>query len=432
VFTELLQGITVLDFTTAAVGPFCSRILADMGAEVIHVEWPRGTEAEAAAHGRFSPAAVASGAGLLFMHCNGGKKSFCVDLKHPAGLDLVRRLAAQADVVVENFTPHALRNLGLDYPQLRAINPGLIMCSLTGYGQEGLEGNPDHPCTDPIAQAMAGLTWITGERDGPPYAIGGGIGDTVTSLTGAIAIGFALFHRQRTGIGQYIDQSMVQALLFVDCTTMPYVAANNGKNIFFRNGQQNTYTFPMGPFKAKTGYVALQAPGRGKDSPWGRLCSLMGREDGVEDPRYVNDRVRIEHTAEVIAIIEGWMGSLPDDEAVLAALAAARISSGPVLSQTQILAHPFFARRGALQTVDYPELGGVTVVAPPFKFSETPVAVRGPAPQFGEHNQEILTRFLGLSASEIVELSQRGVLFESEAARQRKEASPQRAETARR
>lgn len=421
-FTELLQGITVLDFTTAAVGPFCSRILADMGAEVIHVEWPRGLEAEPAAHGRFSPEAVASGAAVLFLHCNGGKKSLCVDLKQPDGLALVRRLAAQVDVVVENFTPHALRSFGLDYPHLRAINPGIIMCSLTGYGQEGLADNPDHPCTDPIAQAMAGLNWITGERDGPPYAIGGGIGDTVTSLTGAIAIGFALFHRQRTGAGQYIDQSMVQALLFVDCTTMPYVAANNGKTIFFRNGQQNSYTFPMGPFKAKSGYVALQAPGRGTHSPWGRLCSLMRREDLVDDARYVNDRARLEHSDEVIALIEGWMGSLPDDDAVLAALAHARISSGPVLSQTQILGHPFFQRRGAFQTIDYPELGPVTVVAPPFSFSETPVAVRGPAPQFGEHNEEILTRFLGLSSAEIAALHERGVLFASEAAHQRQQA----------
>jgi crotonobetainyl-CoA:carnitine CoA-transferase CaiB-like acyl-CoA transferase len=419
--SDMLQGVTVLDFTSAAVGPFCSRILADMGAEVIRVEWPRGLEAAAFAGGRFTPEGLRSGASLLFLHCNGGKKSLCIDLKQPAGLELVRKLAVHADVVVENFTPHALRNLGLDYEHLRQINPSIIMCSLTGYGQEGLEGNPDHPCTDPIAQAMSGLNWITGERNGPPFAIGGGIGDTVTSLTGAIAIGFALYHRQRTGVGQYIDLAMIQSLLFVDCTVMPYVAANDGQNIFFRNGQQNTYTFPMGPLKAREGYLSLQAPGRGLESPWGRLCQAMGRPELAADERYLTDRDRIARTDEVVAILEGWLQSLPSDEAALAILARARISSGPVLSQEQILNHPAFARRRAFQTVEYPGLGTVKVVAPAFKMSEANVSVRGPAPEYGEHNADVLTRLLNLGEQEVQELTEQGVLYESEAARKRQQ-----------
>ena len=417
----ILEGVTVLDFTLAAVGPFCSRILADMGAEVIKVEWPqaRGRAADDSPLGRFSPEGVESGAHILFLHCNGGKKSVCIDMKTPRGLELVRSLVEKADVVVENFTPHVMLGFGLDYPNLAGLNPGIIMCSLSGYGKDGLPFYPDHPCTDPIAQAMGGLSWITGPRDGPPYAIGGGIGDTVASMAGAIAIGFALFHRQRTGIGQYIDLSMVEASLFVDCTTMPYVAANDGATMFFRNGQQNTYTFPMGPLRAKEGYIAIQAPGTGLDSAWGRLCVAMGREELLDDPRYLTDRARIEHTSEVVSLIEGWFQSFPDDDAILVVLAEARISSGPVLSQAQILQHPFFEARGSIQTVEYPELGPVKVVEPPYKFSDTPAWVRGPAPQPGEHNGEVLMKYLGLSAQDVEALTRQGVLYESEAARGR-------------
>jgi crotonobetainyl-CoA:carnitine CoA-transferase CaiB-like acyl-CoA transferase len=423
-----LEGITVLDFTVAAVGPFCSRILADMGAEVIRVEWPRGPAkaAEETELGRFSPEGIKAGQQILFLHCNGGKQSLCVNLKEPRGLELVRALVKRVDVVVENFTPHVMHSYGLDYPNLKALNPGIIMCSLTGYGRDGIPGYPEHPCTDPVAQAMGGLTWITGERNGPPYAIGGGIGDTMTSMAGAIAILSALVHRQRSGVGQYIDVSMVATSLFVDCTTMPYVAANNGGNKFFRNGQLNTYTCPMGPFKAKQGYISLQAAGQGRESAWGRLCIVMGREDLIEDSRYRDDRSRIEHTKEVIALIEHWLQSFSDDEAALAVLADARISSGPVLSQEQILEHPLFTARGSIQMVDYPELGTVKVVEPPYTFSDTPAYVRGPAPQAGEHNHLILKKHLGLSEEEIMALTEQGILYESRSARRRRGA-PQEA-----
>ena len=259
-----LYGIKVLDFTIAAVGPFSTRILADMGAEVIRIEWPRaGMGAANPDVGRFTKEGLKSGREMLFLHCNHGKKSIGVNLKTDRGLELVKSLIKHADVVVDNFTPHVMRNYGLDYESLQALNPGIIVCSLSGYGQDGLPGYPDHPCTDPVAQAMGGLNWITGERDGPPYTIGGGIGDTMTSMAGAIAITSALFHRERTGVGQMIDVSMAETSLFVDCTVMPYVAANNGQNMFFRNGQLNTYTFPMGPLKASEGWISIQAPGTG-------------------------------------------------------------------------------------------------------------------------------------------------------------------------
>ena len=414
----LLSGIRVLDFTAAFVGPFCSRIMADMGAEVIKIERPADNQED-----RFTPESLPTRNGVPFLHLNGGKKSLCIDLKHSRGLEIVHSLVKQADVFVENYTPHVVRSYGLDYPNLRALNPRIIMCSMTGYGQEGFAHNPEHVCTDPVAQAVSGLNWITGEPDGAPYTIGGGIGDTITGMTGALAVGYALFHRERTGVGQYIDLSMIESLLFLDSLGMPHTAANHGVPLHHRNGKQNTYTFPMGILKAREGYISLQAPGQGANSAWGRLCACMGREDMIDDPRYLTDDDRLLRRDEVVGIVEGWLQGMSDDEAALAVLAEARISSGPVLSQAQIWQHPHYRDRGAFQEISYPELGAVGVVSPPYKFSETPARVRGPAPQLGEHNHDVLTANLDLTPAEVDALAEEGVIYESGAARKRRLAS---------
>ena len=413
--TGLLSGIKVLDFTAAFVGPFCSRIMADMGAEVIKIERPVDNQED-----RFTPDSLPTRNGVPFLHLNGGKKSLCIDLKHSRGLEIVHSLVKQADVFVENYTPHVVRSYGLDYPNLRVLNPRIIMCSMTGYGQEGFAHNPEHVCTDPVAQAVSGLNWITGEPDGAPYTIGGGIGDTITGMTGALAVGYALFHRERTGAGQYIDLSMIESLLFLDSLGMPHTAANRGIPLHHRNGKQNTYTFPMGILKAKEGYISLQAPGQGSNSAWGRLCVCMGREDMIDDPRYLTDDDRLPRRDEVVGIIEGWLQGMSDDEAALAVLAEARISSGPVLSQAQIWQHPHYRGRGAFQEISYPELGPIGVVSPPYKFSETPARVMGPAPQLGEHNHEVLTANLGLTPAEVDALAEEGVIYESRSARKRR------------
>ena len=419
---DLLEGVRVLDFTLAAVGPFCSRILSDLGAEVIHVEWPRGPAAAALndTGGRFTQEQIRNNTGaMLFLWANGGKRSLSVNLKDPRGVQIIWDLIPSADVVLENMTPRVMQSLGLSYATLSELNPALVMCSLTGFGQEGLEGDRGRPSTDPIAQAMSGLNWITGERHGPPYAIGGGLGDTITSITGVAAILAALLGRQQSGTGQHIDLSMVEACAFLDCTVLPAVAANDGYNRFFRNGQQNSYTFPMGPFQASGGYISIQAPGAGSDSSWGRLCQLMGRDDLLDDDRLLDDRLRLDHTDEVVAIIEQWLCSFEDRDAPLALLAEARISAGPVLSQEEMLEHPFFEARGTFGLVDYPELGAVKVVEPPFKFSDARAFVRGAAPQFGEHNRDILSSELGMTDDQIDELTDDGVLFESEGAKRR-------------
>jgi len=428
--TDLLAGIRVLDFTLAAVGPFASRVLADLGAEVIHVEFPRARWADVAEQPdtRFSSAitdGTATRGEQLFLHTNGGKQSLAVNLKDPRGVQIIWDLIPSTDIVVENMTPRVMQGLGLSYATLSEINPKLVMCSLSGFGQAGLDGDLGRPCSDPTAQAMSGMNWSTGERDGKPYAVGGGIGDPISSLSGVIGILAALNGRHTTGKGQHIDVSMVEANLFVDCTTLPAVAmASSAEHAPFRNGQQNSYTFPMGPFECTGGYVSIQAPGSGPGSPWARLCALMDREDLVTTEGFRTDADRLQRTPEVIAIIEGWLCSLPSREAALEHLAEARISAGPVLSHEEILTHPFFEERGTFGSVDYPEIGPVGVVQPPYKFSDAAAHVRGRAPEMGEHNRAILSDTLGMTDAQIEELMADNVLVESPAAGRNRALAP--------
>jgi succinate--hydroxymethylglutarate CoA-transferase len=424
---DLLSGIVVLDCTLAAVGPFCTKVLADLGAEVIHIEWPRslhrrwGGAAVGDEASRFTPELIeqpGERGSQLFLHTNAGKKSVALNLKDPAGVSILKRLIPSVDVLVENMTPRVMPSFGLDYESLAKLNSGLIMCSMSGFGQGGLDGDRARACTDPVAQAMSGISWVTGDRDGAPYAVGGGLGDTVTGITGATAILAAIVGRQRTGKGQFIDISMVESLAYLDCTVLPNYLMT-GRETVIRNGQQGSYNCPMGPFRATGGYVAIQAPGSGEASPWGRLCGLMGREDMIHDARFLTDADRVAHIEEVIDAVESWMCSFPDLDTLLVLLATERISSGPVLSQSDMLSHPFFRDRGTFGVVDYPEIGPVKVVEPPFKYSAARAKVRGPAPEAGEHTRDILRSYLGLDDGELEELLAAEVIYESEGARRR-------------
>jgi CoA:oxalate CoA-transferase len=428
--TDLLAGIRVLDFTLAAVGPFATRVLCDLGAEVIHVEWPRkrydGQDFDPdATRFRRDQLLADNQSDQLFAHVNAGKKSLAINLKSSEGLDLIRELVASSDVVVENMTPRVMQNLGLTYAELKRINPRIVMCSMSGFGQAGLNGDTTKPCSDPIAQAMSGLSWLTGERDGYPYAIGGGIADTITSMVGVSAILAALVSRNTTGEGQYVDLAMVESVAYIDCTSLPYTAMT-GRQVGARNGAQNSYTSPMGPLKAKDGYLSIQAYGEGPDSPWGRVAQLIGRLDMIDDPRYRTDADRVVNTADVVAAIEAWLASLPSRDVALTLFDAERVLCAPILSQMEMLTHPYFAERGTFGDVEYPGLGPVKMVQPPFKFSDAEAYVRGPAPEMGEHSRELLADILGLDDNRFEQLTQAGAVFESAAGRARGEQASSR------
>jgi crotonobetainyl-CoA:carnitine CoA-transferase CaiB-like acyl-CoA transferase len=216
---------------------------------------------------------------------------------------------------------------------------------------------------------------------------------------------------------------MVESLAYIDCLALPRVLMNCGLKPLFRNGQQNSANFPMGTFRAADGYIALQAPGAGPESPWGRLCKLMDREDLLADERLVDDVHRLDFTDEVVGAIEEWMCSLPDRQVVLALLASERISSGPVLSQMEMIGHPFFAQRGMFGEVNYPDIGPVTMVQPPFKFSGSEARVRGPAPELGEHNRRIVIEELQRDDAEYERLFDSDIVYESDAAKRRNDGS---------
>jgi CoA:oxalate CoA-transferase len=323
------------------------------------------------------------------------------------------------------MTPRVMQNLGLTYAELKRINPRIVMCSMSGFGQAGLNGDTTKPCSDPIAQAMSGLSWLTGERDGSPYAIGGGIADTITSMVGVSAILAALVSRNTTGEGQYVDLAMVDSVAYIDCTSLPYTAMT-GRQVGARNGAQNSYNSPMGPLKAKDGYLSIQAYGEGADSPWGRVAQLIGRMDMIDDPRYRTDADRVVNTVEVVEAIEAWLASLPSRDVALTLFEAERVLCAPILSQMDMLTHPYFAERGTFGDVEYPGLGPVKMVQPPFKFSDAEAYVRGPAPEMGEHSRELLAEILGLDDSRFEQLTQTGAVFESAAGRARGEQASSR------
>lgn len=421
--TDLLAGIRVLDFTLAAVGPFCTRVLCDLGAEVIHVEWPRerhdGQEFDPdATRFRRDRMLADNQSDQLFAHVNAGKKSLAINLKSPEGLDVIRGLVASCDVVVENMTPRVMHSLGLTYDELTRINPRIVMCSMSGFGQAGLDGDTTKPCSDPIAQAMSGLSWLTGDRDGYPYAVGGGLADTITSMVGVSAILAALLSRTTSGEGQYVDLAMVESVAYLDCTSLPYTAMT-GRQVGARNGAQNSYQSPMGPLKAKDGYLSIQAYGSGPDSPWGRVAHLIGRADMIDDPRYRTDADRVVNIGDVVDAIELWLESLPSRDVALTLFDAERILCAPVLSQMEMLSHPYFAERGTFGDVEFPGLGPVTMVQPPFKFSDATARVRGPAPEMGEHSRELLADILDVDDSRFEQLLRSGAVFESAAGRAR-------------
>lgn len=419
---KLLDGVRVLDFSLAAVGPFCARLLCDLGAQVTLVEWPRLRWAGATVgdeETRFAKKTDTTREVELFVHCNGGKRSVAVNLKTDEGIAIVKSLVAQTDVVIENMTPRVMRNFGLDYEALSAINPGLVMCSLTGFGQAGLDGDLARPCVDPVAVGMSGLNWVTGERDGAPFIVGGGLGDTGTAVLGAVAILSALLARTRDGRGEYIDISMIESLAFLDCTALPALTVT-GLRPLFRNGQQSGYRCPMGTFRARDGYITIMAWGTGPDSPWGRLCGLMGRPELIDDSRMADDVSRTQHAPEVTEAVEAWLMTMEDRDAALALLAMERINSGPVLSQEQMLTHPFFEQRQTFGTVDYPELGPVRVAEPPYKMRGSQARIQGRAPEMGEHTRDVVGDLPGMDDTAINKLMEAGVLYESAGARRRR------------
>ncbi len=397
---HILDGIVVIDFTQVVAGPACTRLMAELGAEVIKVELaPDGDPS------RRLPM-VRNGQSAYFVQHNQGKMGICVDPHQADGLTLLKDLIAKADLLVENFSPGAIGRLGLGWDVVSALNPSLIMCSISAFGQEGpLRALPGY---DYIAQAYAGVSSMIGEPDAPPALPGLALGDIGTSMTALAAINGALFWRERNSGamnrgGQFIDISLLDYYFY--CHEMNVELASLGESPM-RHGSYHGALSPMGVYRAKQGFIMIIT----LEHQWPKVCEAMERPDLPNDPRFIDNQARLDHREELTGIIEAWLQSLPDTETALAALEAARVPVAPILTVAEAMQHPHMLARGTVRDFEHPVLGQFKVPGNPLRYSRGLPPVPSKAPLLGEDNAAVLRRYLGLSDDELADLEDAGIL----------------------
>ncbi len=395
-FRHVMDGHTVIDFTQMVAGPTAGRLLADLGAEVIKIEIPpRGDGGRA--FGVFK-----DGHSAFFVQHNRGKKSLCVNPKTPEGAAIMRGLLAKADVFLENFTPGAMSRMGLDYESVRKLNPRLVMCSISSFGQTGpLAHKPGY---DTSGACYSGMLDMQGDPDGSPVMPGGSLGDINAGVSAVAAIGYALLHRERTGRGQYLDISLLDVYFHAHDRSVHIYSASKGATVPHRSGRFVEFYCPSGIFKSKENFVLVIATTPGQ---WSSLCQAMGRTELGNDPRYDTGAKR--EAMGVIPMIEAWLQSLPSDEAAIQILEEHRVPTAPVLTVPQAMSHPHLRQRGTVIAVKDPVYGSLEVPASPLRFSEFG-QLDLVAASLGEHNAEVLTKYLDYPAHKIRELEASGVI----------------------
>jgi len=403
-----LSHIRVLDLSRVLAGPWASQNLADLGAEVIKVERP-GVGDDTRGWG---PPWVKDRDGKdtrdssYYLSCNRGKKSITLDISTPEGQDIVRRLAARSDVLIENYKVGTLARYGLAYEQLRALNPRLIYCSVTGFGQSGPYA--PRPGYDFVFQGMGGLMSITGERDGEPGAgpmkVGIAITDILTGMYASLAITAAIAHCERGGGGQYIDMALLDCMVAFNANQISgYLVSGN---IPKRYGNAHPNVVPYQVFPCKDGHIILAV---GNDSQFTSLCRVAGRPELAEDERFRLMSGRIVNRNALIPLIAEIMTTRGMHEWI-EVLEAANVPCGPINNMKQVFEDPQVQHRG--MRVDIPTAAGVPCpsVASPMRFSETPVEYTVPPPTLGQHTQEILQGLLGMERAAIDALAAKGVV----------------------
>jgi len=392
-----LDGVRVLDLTRVVAGPYCSMFLGDLGAEVVKVEQPGAGDDT---RGWGPP--FAGGESAYYLCINRNKKSLTLDLKSRRAVELLRELAKAADVVIENFRPGTMERLGLGEKELRELNPRLIYASITGFGADGPMS--DWPGYDLIVQAWGGLMSITGTPAGEPVKVGVAIIDLVAGLMLGKAITAALFAREKIGVGQRIDTSLLEA----EVASLINAGSNYlvGGKVPARWGNAHPNIVPYQNFKTADGYLVI---GVASEVIWKRFCEAIGRAELIHDSRYANNSKRVENRAELIALLAAIFVQR-DNDAWFKLLTDAQVPCAPVQSIDQVFRAPQVLHRDMLMEVEHPTAGKVRMAGIPVKFSVTPASVRLPPPLLGEHNSEILKNWLGMSAAAIEELKREKVL----------------------
>lgn len=389
---KALDGIKVLDLSRALAGPYCTMMLADMGAEIIKVEMP-GTGDDSRAWG---PPFV-EGESAYFMSINRNKKSITLDMKGSKAIEIIMKLIKGSDVLVENFRPGAMERLGLAYQQVKAMNPRLVYCSISGFGQNG----PYRmlPGFDQVLQGMGGLMSITGEPDGPPVKVGVPIADITAGMFAAYGIAIALFTREKTGSGQMVDISLLDSQVAL----LTYRAGSffASGEIPKRVGSGHPVIVPYQAFKAKDVYINIAV---GNDQLWGKFCKAVGLEDIMNDPRFATNAKRVQNRNEVVKAV-GDLIATKNGEEWLKILTDAGIPCGPIYTVDKIFSDPQVIHRQMVAELHHPKAGTIKVTGNPVKLSDTPGEPSVAPPLLGQHTQEVLEG-LGYSAKEIEELRQ--------------------------
>jgi CoA:oxalate CoA-transferase len=395
----ILAGIRVLDLTQYIAGPMMAKLMSDLGAEVVKIEVaPQGDMMR-----YYGPP---SGQSAAFLSENRGKKSLCFDLKRPEGTELLHDLVRHSDILIENWTPGVLGKYGVSYELLAPINPRLIMCSLSGFGQTGPHAGL--PGNDLIAFAASGILNMVGYPDDSPlYPGGGSLADSIGGVHGFAAVCAALYHRERTGKGQYIDLALTDSLMHLTSALITTRSLLGEGYKPMRSGAHLPGLTPCGIFKARDGYVAITVLLQQFDA----FARIMGKPELSVDPRFDSPANRTENRLELIRIVEEWLQSFPTRDEPIALIQAAHILCAPVLDIDGVINDSHNGARSSLQEIDQPGAGKFKLPRAPFRFSEASVAVRGRAPLMGEDNERILSEVLHYPPEKIEELTQQGVLF---------------------
>ena len=395
---SLLEGVRVLDLSRVLAGPYCTMLLGDLGADIIKVEAPGlGDDTR-----HWGPPFTQGGESAYFLCVNRNKRSLTLNLKTEQGLQILRQLVSQSDILVENFRVDTMEKWGLGYDALQILHPGLIYCTITGYGYTGPYRHL--PGYDFIIQAQGGLMSITGPEDGEPYKVGVAIADITAGLFACNAILAALFEHQRSGAGQRIDISLLDLQLAW--------LANVGSNYLVsgekpgRYGNAHPNIVPYQTFRARDGYFALAI---GNDAQWRQFCEVVGSNAWGDDPHFSTNADRVRNRSHLIPLLDDLFVQFEINH-WLSILGAVGIPCGPINSIDQVMDDPQVRARGMVVDVDHPSAGSIKMVASPLNIPTSQPVVRYPPPVLGEHTTQILHELLGMDEKSVVDLRESQVI----------------------
>ncbi|PKP61522.1 carnitine dehydratase [Candidatus Atribacteria bacterium HGW-Atribacteria-1] len=394
---KALSGIRILDLTRVLAGPFCTMILADLGAEVIKLEVPKkGDDTR-----QYPPFIKSESA--YFMNLNRNKKSLTLNLKHPQGKEVFQDLVKKVDVVVENFRPTTMERLGLGYENLKEINPKIIYASISGFGHYGRY--KDRPGYDIIGQAMGGIMSVTGWPGGPPTRTGTAIADILAALNACIGILSALKYREATGEGQEIDVSLVDAVVFaMETLNQIYIVE---KRIPKREGNRYEFIYPYDSFKAQDDWFVL---GVGNDNIWERFCKVINKENLINNEEFNSNNKRVKNHIKIKKIVEEWASNKKVNE-IVSIFLANRIPCAPIYSVAQVVNDQHIANdREMFLEIEHPTLGRIKLGGNPIKMSKTNPIIYQLPPFLGQNTEDVLREMLSYSKEKIGELKYKGVI----------------------